>query len=70
MAERAVNKAGGVKGLPPEAVGAELAPLRPPALFTILSQAVYAGGQAKTIHAWDCHISPGTHAQRPSSPDL
>ena len=58
MAERAVGKAGGVKGLSPEAMGAKRAPLRPPALSTALSQAVYAGGQAKTILAWDFHISP------------
>jgi len=32
--------------------------LRPPALSTTLSQAVYAGSQVKTILAWDFHISP------------
>ena len=70
MAERAVDKAGGVKGLSPEAMGAQRAALRPPALSTTLSQAVYAGGQVKTLLAWDFHISPRTHAQRLSSPDL
>ena len=58
MAERVVDQAGGVKGLSPEAMGAQRAPLRPPALFTTLSQAVYTGGQVKTILAWDFHISP------------
>ena len=58
MAEQAVDKAGGVKGLSPEAMGAQRAPLRPPASSTILSQAVYAGGQVKTILAWDFQISP------------
>jgi hypothetical protein len=68
MAERAVGEAGGVKGLSPTAMRAKRAPLRPPALSTTLSQAVYAGGQVKTILAWDFH--PRTHAQRLSSPDL
>ena len=58
MAERTVDKAGGVKGLSPEAMRAQRAPLRPPALSTTLSQAVYAGSQVKTILAWDFHISP------------
>jgi hypothetical protein len=58
MAEQAVDEAGGVKGLSPEAMGAQRAPLRPAVLSTTLSQAVYAGGQAKTILAWDFHISP------------
>jgi hypothetical protein len=58
MAERAVGEAGGVKGLSPAAMRAKRAPLRPPALSTTLSQAVYAGGQVKTILAWDFHISP------------
>ncbi len=70
MAERTVDKAGGVKGLSREAMRAQRAPLRPPALSTTLSQAVYAGGQVKTILAWDFQISPRTHAQRLSSPDL
>ena len=50
--------AGGVKGLSPEAMGAQRAPLRPPAFPPILSQAVYARGQVKTILACDFHISP------------
>jgi hypothetical protein len=58
MAERAADKAGGVKGLSPEAMGAQRAPLRPPALSATLSRAVYAGGQVKTILARDFHISP------------
>jgi hypothetical protein len=58
MAERAVGKGGGVKGLSPAAMRAKRAPLRPPAISTTLSQAVYAGGQVKTILAWDFHISP------------
>ena len=58
MAERTVDKAGGVKGWSPEAMRAQRAPLRPPALSTTLSQAVYAGSQVKTILAWDFHISP------------
>src|SRR3974377_362994 len=58
MAERAVDKGGGVKGLSPEAMRAQRTPLRPPALSTTLSQAVYAGSQVKTILAWDFHISP------------
>ena len=58
LAERAVGKAGGVKGLSREAMRAKRAPLRPPALSTTLSQAVYAGGQVKTILAWDFQISP------------
>jgi len=58
MAEQAVDKAGGGKGLSPEAMEAQRAPLRPPALSTALSQAVYAGSQVKTILAWDFHISP------------
>lgn len=57
MAEQAGDKAGGVKGLSPEAMRAQRAPLRLPALSTTLSQAVYAGGQVKTILAWDFHIS-------------
>ena len=57
MAERAVQRGGGVKGRSPEAMGAQRAPLRPPAFAPILSQAVYAGGQVKTILAWDFHIS-------------
>ena len=35
--------------------------MRPPALSTTLSQAVYAGGQVKIILAWDFHISPEDH---------
>ena len=58
LAERTVDKASGVKGLSPEAMGAQRAPLRPPALSTTLSQAVYAGSQVKTVLAWDFHISP------------
>ena len=58
MAERAVDKGGGVKGLSPEAMRAQRTPLRPPPLSTTLSQAVYAGSQVKTILAWDFHISP------------
>jgi hypothetical protein len=58
MAERTVGKASGVKGLSRKAMRAQRAPLRPPALFTTLSQAVYAGGQVKTILAWDFQISP------------
>ena len=58
MAERAVDKGGEVKGLSPEAMRAQRTPLRPPALSTALSQAVYAGSQVKTILAWDFHISP------------
>ena len=58
LAERAVDEGGGLKGLSREAMLAKRAPLRPPALSTTLSQAVYAGGQVKTILAWDFHISP------------
>ena len=58
MAERTVDKAGGVKGLSREAMRAQRAPLRPPALSATLSQAVYAGAQVKTILAWDFQISP------------
>ena len=58
MAERAVDKAEGVEGLSLEAMGAQRTPLRPSALSTTLSQAVYAGGQVKAILAWDFHISP------------
>src|SRR5208282_1274031 len=38
MAERAVDKGGGVKGLSPEAMRAQRTPLRPPPLSTTLSQ--------------------------------
>ena len=39
-------------------MGAQRAPLWLPDFPPILSQAVYAGGQVKTVLAWDFHISP------------
>ena len=53
-----MDKAGGLKGARCARIASGDKPLRPPALSTTLSQAVYAGSQVKTLLAWDFHISP------------